>query len=67
MLGTVRYLAPYAPPINHAPPPNEKPSASLCDYPDVTKGTRVHPLSRRVITEQSKLGAYNVVDAYLDL
>jgi len=34
MLGTVRYLAPYAPPFNHATPPNEKPSASLCDYPD---------------------------------
>ena len=51
--GTVRYLAPYAPPFNHAPPPNEKPSASLCDYPDVTKGTRVHPLSRRVVTKQS--------------
>jgi len=31
---TVRYLALYAPPFNRATPPNEKPSASLCDYPD---------------------------------
>ena len=35
-----------------------------CAITLMTKGIRVHPLSRRVITKQSKLGAYNVVDAY---
>jgi hypothetical protein len=31
-------LAPYASPFNHARPiPKEKPSALLCDYPDVIK------------------------------